>query len=98
MRNYHPQHIAIRLEFQDLRDGRLYVTSPDLPGFNTAIGSDDEPMDVLREPLRVFLTHYLGTEVSDIASAMEPVSYRAHSVGISLSDHRKPGLLLAAVA
>lgn len=98
MKNYQPQQIAIRIEFQELPDGRLYVTSPDLMGFNTAIDPDEAPMDALREPLRLFLSHYLGAEISSIAAAMEPVSYRAHSVGIPLSDHKKPGLLLAAVA
>ena len=98
MRNYPPQHIAIRLQFQDMQDGRLYVTSPDLPGFNTAIDADEEAAEALREPLRIFLSHYLGAEIANIAPAMGPVSYRAQSVGIPLPEHRKPDLLLAAVA
>ena len=98
MQNYPAQQIAIRLEFRELPDGRLYVTSPDLFGFNTAVDPDEEPMDALRAPLSLFLSHYLGAEISSIDAAMEPVSYRAHSIGLPLSDHKKPGLLLAAVA
>ena len=97
-KNYLPQQIAIRLNFQELPDGRLYVTSPDLMGFNTAIDSDEDSADALREPLRIFLSSYLGADIADIVPAMEPVSYRAHRIGIPLSDHRKPSLLLAAVA
>ena len=99
LRNHSLQHIAIRLEFKDLQDGRLYVSSPDLPRFNVAIGADEELIDALQGPLRLFLSQYLGgMEIHEIASAMEPVSYRAQAVGIPLSDHRKPDLLLAAVA
>ena len=97
MQNYPSQHIAIRVDFEELADRRTYVTSPDLPGFHVVIGSDDNPMDALREPLRLFLKHYLNAEIADIGAAMEPVSFRAQQVGIPLSDHQKPGLLWAAV-
>ena len=98
MRNYRPQHIAIRLSFEEMADGRTYVTSPDLTGFHAMIDAGDDPTAALREPLRVFLSHYLDAEIADIGSAMEPVSYRAHKIGIPLTDHQRPGLLWAAVA
>lgn len=98
MQNNQPQQIAIRMNFQEMPDGRTYVTSPDLRGFNTVIDADEASMDALLGPLRLFLSHYLDAEIADISVAMEPVSYRARMVGIPLSDHRKPGLLVAAVA
>ena len=97
MRNHPIQQIAIRVDFEELADHRTYVTSPDLPGFHVVIGSDEDPMDALREPLRLFLSRYLDAEIADIGAAMAPVSYRAHTVGLPLTDHQKPGLLLAAV-
>ena len=97
MRNHPTQQIAIRVDFEELADHRTYVTSPDLPGFHVVIGSDEDPMDALRGPLRLFLSHYLDTEIAKIEAAMAPVSYRAQTVGIPLSDHQKPGLLLAAI-
>ena len=97
MRNHPSQQIAIRVDFEELADRRTYVTSPDLPGFHVVIGSEEDPMDALREPLRLFLSRYLDAEIADIGAAMAPVSYRAHSVGLPLPDHQKPGLLLAAV-
>ncbi len=98
MQNYPSHQIAVRIAFEELADGRIYVTSPDLTGFHAVIDSDEAPVDALREPLRVFLSHYLDAEIADIGAAMGPVSYRAHKVGIPLSDHERPGLLLAAVA
>ena len=97
MRNHPIQQIAIRVDFEELADSRTYVTSPDLPGFHVVIGSDEDLIDSLREPLRLFLSHYLDAEIDRIEAAMAPVSYRAQTVGIPLSDHQKPGLLLAAV-
>lgn len=97
MQNYPSRQIAIRVNFEELADRRTYVTSPDLPGFHVVIGSDEDPMDALREPLRLFLSHYLDAEIADIGAAMAPVSYRAHTVGLPLPDHQKPSLLLAAV-
>ena len=96
--NYPPQQIAIRMHFEELAGGRTYVTSPDLTGFHVVIEADQEPMDALREPLRVFLSHYLDAEIADIGAAIGPIGYRAHKVGIPLSEHEKPDLLLAAVA
>ena len=98
MKNYPSQQIAVRLTFEEMADGRTYVTSPDLTGFHAMIDPGQKPMDALRDPLRFFLSHYLDTEIADIDSAIEPVSYRANKVGISLTDHQRPSLLLAAVA
>ena len=98
MQNFPSQQIAIRISFEEMADGRTYVTSPDLGGFHVVIDAEDDPIASLREPLRLFLSHYLDAEIADIGAAMEPVSYRAHKVGIPLSDHQRPGLLLAAVA
>ena len=98
MQNYPSHQIAIHITFEEMSDGRTYVTSPDLTGFHAVIDSDETPTDALREPLRLFLSHYLDAEIADIRAAMEPVSYRAHKVGIPLSDHEKPSLLWAAVA
>ena len=97
MQNYPSQQIAIRMTFKETADGRTYVTSPDLPGFHLVIETDEDPMDALRNPLSLFLSHYLNAEITDISSAMPPVSYRAQMVGVPLSDHRQPGLFLAAV-
>ena len=98
LRNYPPRRIAIRLSFEEMPDGRAYVTSPDLTGFHAMVDVDEDPTAALLEPLRLFLSQYLGAEIADIGPGMAPVSYRAHMVGIPLTDHKRPDLLWAAVA
>ena len=66
MRNYPSQQIAIRITFEEMADGRTYVTSPDLTGFHAVIDAEQDPMDALREPMRSFLSHYLDTEIAEI--------------------------------
>ena len=67
MRQNYPAHqIAIRMDFQDMTDGRVYVTSPDLAGFHALIDRDEDFMEALSEPLRVFIGKYLNAEVTDL--------------------------------
>ncbi len=97
MRNYPSQQIAIRMTFEDIGDGRTYVTSPDLRGFHAVIESDDDPTQALQEPLRLFLSHYLDADIAGIGVAETPVSHRARAVGIPLAEHQRPELLFAEV-
>lgn len=98
MRNVRSRQIAVRLEFKDIADRRTYVRSPDLPGFHAVIEADEEPIEALREPLRLFLSRYLAVDIFEIEAALAPAGYRAQSVGVPLTEHVKPGLMLAAVA
>ena len=69
MRNHPSQQIAIRMTFEDMGDGRTYVTSPDLRGFHAVIDGDDDPTQALQEPLRLFLSHYLDTDIAVLVLA-----------------------------
>lgn len=97
MQNYQPQQVAIRIGFEEMPDGRFYVTSPDLTGFNAVIEPDEDFMEVLRDQIRFAIENYLGTEIAELRKAIAPVSYRAGLVGIPLSDQKRPEILVAAV-
>lgn len=98
MQNYQPDQIAIRMNFQEMPDGRTYVTSPDLMGFHAVIEPEEDFMEAMDGTLRAFIAQYLGTETVTLRGTQAPVSYRASRVGISLSDHRRPEILVAEVA
>lgn len=98
MRNHVPEQIAVRISFDDIGDGRTYVTSPDLHGFHVVVQSDEDLTQAVVEPLRAFLRQYLGADIAGIGAADAPVGYRARSVGLELTEHKRPSLLFAEIA
>lgn len=95
--------ITICLNGQTLKDGRIYVTSPDLKGFHFLLEKDDDPFPTMKPTLETFLKHMLKAdmlkaELKEVKPLPGLREYRAQKLENQDVSPCFPSTILAAVA
>lgn len=96
MTKEHKETISIELCGHDMEDGRTYVTSENLKGFQFILEKDEEP-EAMLEALVPFLKAYLRAEIAKVRPAISAHAYRQRGLNIE-SPTRKIQFVAEAVA
>ena len=90
--------IIIRLDRQPTDDGRIYVTSPDLPGFSFVLEMDEDPFETMLPTIWIFASRALDADLAQVRPARAVAEYRAHKHDDHALDRGFPHTLVSAVA
>ncbi|MCY4547167.1 MAG: hypothetical protein OXC28_02260 [Defluviicoccus sp.] len=90
--------VAIHLEFQEMGDGRFYVTSPDLEGFHYIVDAEDNSVDEIGSVLKVLIGEYLDTEIAALRPAFTPKDHLIGRLGLPARRASQPTMMVATMA
>ena len=80
--NAEKHEIIISFNFDAREDGRTYVYSPDLTGFHFLLEENEEPLEAMKDTLKIHLKHTLGIDMLDIRYTPSVHEYRARKMEI----------------
>ena len=90
--------IIIRLDSQPTNDGRIYVTSPDLPGFSFVLETGEDPFEAMVPTIWFFASRALDTDLAQVRPGLGVAEYQARKHDNPDLGRGFPHTLVSAVA